>query len=65
MLLQRQVRQRGCQRGPIVELTDPGIRTFHGSADIDQQMQIHVRFGVELFDVQPLLPGENLPVHMP
>ena len=48
-----------------MEFAAPAVGAFHRAADVEHDMEIHVRLSVELFYIQPSLAGIQLPVHMP
>src|SRR5205807_1895017 len=40
-------------------------RARHRATDVQQDVQVQVRVAVEILDVEPMLPGEELPVNVP
>ena len=53
------------QGGAVFELADPRIAALHRPAHVEEQVQVHVRFGVELLHVQAIRAGEQLPIDVP
>ena len=64
-LLQGQVGQGRRQRRCVLQFAAAGVGALHRSAHVQEQVQIHVRLGVVLLDVETLLPSEHFPVHVP
>ena len=62
LLLDRQVGQgRGEARG-VMQFGAAGVGTAHRGAGVDEQVQVQVRVGVVFLDVEPVVPGVELPV---
>ncbi len=61
-LPQRQVRQGRRQARRVFPFRTAAVRALHRTARVEQHVEVHVRFGVELLDEQPPLPRVQLPV---
>ncbi len=47
-----------------MQFASPGVCTLHRPADVEHDVDIHVRFSVEFLHIQTPLTGVYLPIHM-